>query len=315
MFTNDLTAGVLGDFRIIRQVGHGGMGVVYEAEQISLGRRVALKVLPFAATMHSKQLQRFHNEARAAASLHHEHIVPVYAVGCERGVHYYAMQFIDGHTLADMITVRCGPTNPSLGVATPECKPGADAPPTPPVAALSTRPDLATGRAAFRQAADWIAQAADALEYAHSLGIVHRDVKPGNLMVDADGKLWVADFGLARFGPDAGLTMTGDLLGTLRYMAAEQALAKHGLADHRVDVYGLGATLYELLTGKPAVGGTDKADIFRCMAFEEPIVSPEDRQNDPRGAGDDRAKVPGEEPVRPIRHSRRAGRRPVAMAG
>src|SRR5262249_42899042 len=91
----DLPSGSpLGDFRILREVGRGGMGVVYEAEQISLGRRVALKVLPFAATLDPRQLQRFHNEARAAASLHHEHIVPVHAVGCERGVHYYAMQFI-----------------------------------------------------------------------------------------------------------------------------------------------------------------------------------------------------------------------------
>ena len=101
---------MLGDFRIIREVGRGGMGVVYEAEQISLGRRVALKVLPFAATMDPKQLQRFHNEAKAAASLHHEHIVPVYAVGCERGVHYYAMQFIDGTTLAEVIAGESGAT-------------------------------------------------------------------------------------------------------------------------------------------------------------------------------------------------------------
>ena len=98
----------LGDYRLIREVGRGGMGVVYEAEQISLGRRVALKVLPFAATMDPRQLQRFHNEAKAAASLHHEHIVPVYAVGCERGVHYYAMQFIDGTTLAETIAGRAG---------------------------------------------------------------------------------------------------------------------------------------------------------------------------------------------------------------
>src|SRR5262249_47746677 len=96
-------AGRLGDFRIVREVGRGGMGVGYEAEQGSLGRRVALKVLPSAATMASRQLQRFHNEARTAASLDHPHIVHVHAVGCERAVHYYAMQFIDGQTLADLI--------------------------------------------------------------------------------------------------------------------------------------------------------------------------------------------------------------------
>src|SRR5262249_8077468 len=95
--------GVLGDFRLLREVGRGGMGVVYEAEQLSLGRRVALKVLPFAAALDPRQLQRFQVEAKAAAFLHHTHIVPVHAVGCERGVHYYAMQFIDGRTLSDVI--------------------------------------------------------------------------------------------------------------------------------------------------------------------------------------------------------------------
>jgi serine/threonine protein kinase len=98
-----LTTGVLGDFRILREIGRGGMGVVYEAEQVSLGRRVALKVLPFAAVLDPRQLQRFKNEAQAAAALEHPNIVHVHAVGCERGVHYYAMQFIEGRTLAQVI--------------------------------------------------------------------------------------------------------------------------------------------------------------------------------------------------------------------
>jgi tetratricopeptide (TPR) repeat protein len=120
--------------------------------------------------------------------------------------------------------------------------------------------------------AELTAQAAEALEHAHGLGIVHRDVKPGNLLVDAAGKLWVGDFGLARLGADAGLTMSGDLLGTLRYMAPEQALARHGLVDHRADVYGLGATLYEMLTLRPAVTATERAEILRQVAFEEPAA-------------------------------------------
>src|SRR5207253_3220883 len=95
--------GCLADFRILREIGRGGMGIVYEAEQLSLGRRVALKVLPFAAALDGKQLQRFKNEAQAAAGLHHQNIVPVYGIGCERAVHYYAMQFIDGRTLAALI--------------------------------------------------------------------------------------------------------------------------------------------------------------------------------------------------------------------
>src|SRR5207237_5055158 len=144
--------------------------------------------------------------------------------------------------------------------------------PTAPVAALSTERSGPKGRAFYRIAAGLVADAADALEHAHGLGIVHRDVKPGNLLLDAAGKVYVSDFGLARFGPDAGLTVSGDLLGTLRYMAPEQALARHGLVDHRADVYGLGATLYELLTGRPAVDAVERAEVLRKVAFEEPVA-------------------------------------------
>jgi len=258
--TAGFTPGVLGDYRLVREVGRGGMGVVYEAEQISLNRAVALKILPFAATIDPKQLQRFQNEARAAASLHHEHIVPVYGVGCERGVHYYAMQFIAGRSLSELI-VQLKKEQTECALASTES--------TAPVARAATVPDFGGG-GYWRRMAELIAQAADALEYAHSLGVVHRDVKPGNLLLDGRGSLWVADFGLAKFGADVGVTMTGDLLGTLRYMSPEQALAKHGLVDHRTDVYSLGATLYELLTLKPAFAATDRQELLRQIAFEEP---------------------------------------------
>jgi serine/threonine protein kinase/Tfp pilus assembly protein PilF len=259
---------VLGDFRIIREVGRGGMGVVYEAEQVSLGRRVALKVLPFAATMDPRHLQRFHNEARAAAGLHHTNIVPVYAVGQERGVHYYAMQFIDGHTLAGFIAqqrregVQQVPTTPEAEAAAASATTARRA-----AQATSAAPRDA---AYFRQVAEWGIQAAEALDCAHQLGVVHRDVKPGNLLVDAAGRLWVTDFGLAQVQSDARLTMTGDLVGTLRYMSPEQALAKRVVIDHRTDVYSLGATLYELLTLQPAYSGHDRQELLRQIAFEEP---------------------------------------------
>jgi tetratricopeptide (TPR) repeat protein len=123
--------------------------------------------------------------------------------------------------------------------------------------------------AAFRQIAEWGIQAAEALEHAHSLGIVHRDIKPANLMIDGHGALWITDFGLARTAADAGLTMTGDVLGTLRYMSPEQELAKHGLVDHRTDVYSLGVTLYELLTGTPAVAGRDREEILNRITLED----------------------------------------------
>jgi serine/threonine protein kinase len=270
-------AGVLGDFRIVGELGRGGMGVVYEAEQLSLGRRVALKVLPFAATLDPRHLQRFRNEAQAAAHLHHPHIVPVFAVGCERGVHYYAMQLIDGQTVAALLRALRGGTPPAAAGAAESTLPYApqDYPP-PAQAAATPRPaPLSTERAIdsrdyFRNVARLGVQAAEALDHAHQSGVVHRDVKPANLMVDGRGHLWVTDFGLARFQADANLTLTGDLVGTLRYMSPEQALARRGVVDHRTDVYSLGATLYELLTLEPAFPGDDRADLLRRIAQEEP---------------------------------------------
>ncbi|HKB42092.1 MAG TPA: serine/threonine-protein kinase, partial [Gemmataceae bacterium] len=216
--------GPLGDYRLVREVGRGGMGVVYEAVQISLGRRVALKVLPFAAALDGKQLQRFKNEAQAAAQLHHTSIVPVYAVGSERGVHYYAMQLIEGQSLAALI----GELRAQAGRAAEGPPAASGAMDTPPAAALTTERS-ARGAAHFRSMAELGAQAAEALEHAHQLGVVHRDVKPANLLVDGRGNLWVTDFGLAQIQGDANLTMTGDLVGTTRYMSPEQAQGRPGL--------------------------------------------------------------------------------------
>jgi serine/threonine protein kinase/uncharacterized protein HemY len=266
----------LGDFRLLREIGRGGMGVVYEAEQLSLDRRVALKVLPFAATLDPKQLQRFKNEAQAAAGLHHSNIVPVYAVGCERGVHYYAMQFIDGQTLTRLIAERRQLAG--LEASRVEGRSGVwlqgpdEAPTTEKSRARATRSTerSASDPAWLRTVAALGVQAALALEHAHQLGVVHRDVKPANLLVDVGGRLWVTDFGLAHVQSQAGLTMTGDLVGTLRYMSPEQALARPVIVDQRTDVYSLGATLYELLTLEPAFPGRDRQELLRRIATEDP---------------------------------------------
>lgn len=269
--------GILGDFRLLREVGRGGMGVVYEAEQLSLGRRVALKVLPFAATMDPRHLQRFHNEARAAASLDHPHIVKVHAVGQERGIHYYAMQFIDGQTLAQLIDQQGGGSDDAKASEptedyspNPDDNASAETETKEVVQARKSTHASNHGKAYFDNVARIGIQAAEALEHAHALGIVHRDIKPGNLMLDGKGEVWVTDFGLARVETDAGLTMSGDLLGTLRYMSPEQAFAKHGLMDHRTDVYSLGVTLYEMLTLQPALQGNDRQEILQKISNEDP---------------------------------------------
>jgi tRNA A-37 threonylcarbamoyl transferase component Bud32 len=250
--------GTLGDFRLVREIGRGAMGVVYEAMQLSLQRRVALKVLPLAATLDPRQSQRFENEARAAAHLHHANIVPVFAVGCERGVHYYAMQLIEGRTLAAVIDhLR---QTPRAGAPAAETVAGAG----------SVTGQSVVSKAFFRTAATLGAQAADALEYAHQMGVVHRDVKPANLLLDGRGNLWVTDFGLARFQSGPGLTSPGDLVGTLRYMSPEQVAGKP-VIDPRSDVYALGVTLYELLTQRPAFPGRNRQECLRQILDEEPV--------------------------------------------
>jgi serine/threonine protein kinase/Flp pilus assembly protein TadD len=270
-------SGVLGDFRIVREVGRGGMGVVYEAEQVSLGRRVALKVLPLVATLDARQLQRFQNEARAAAQLHHSNIVPVFAVGSERGVHYYAMQYIDGHSLADLIAgLRTGSEwrnarhAATVDAAAGEALTKLSVATAAGVQAAGSALSSASDDAYFRRAAELGVQAAEALDHAHQAGIVHRDIKPANLLVDQSGRLWITDFGLAQVQGDARMTASGEMLGTLRYMSPEQALTRRAVLDHRTDVYSLGATLYELLTLEPVFRGMDRQELLRQITFDEP---------------------------------------------
>jgi serine/threonine protein kinase len=223
----------LGDFRIVREIGRGGMGVVYEAEQLSLKRRVALKVLRFGAAPDPEALQRFQREAETVARLHHTNIVPIFAVGCEQGVHYYAMQFIDGKSLASVLEE-------------------------------ARVPDA-------REVARWGLQAAEALAHAHQRGVIHRDVKPSNLLLDGEGVVWLTDFGLARRADEVVLTVAGVLMGTPRYMSPEQAAAAKQPIDQRTDVYSLGATLYELATGRPVFDAETPQGVLTQILHAEPI--------------------------------------------
>jgi serine/threonine protein kinase len=384
---------MLGDYRILQEVGRGGMGIVYEAEQISLGRHVALKILPFQLASDARAVERFQTEARAAAHLQHPHIVPVYDVGQEDAVWYYAMQFVYGHSLHDIVqevsrlrresdrtTTRAtqlahlamslvsGPpmaatddqvstvapsdsaaerkevgsvtdqpgdrqqrirevvdeclkarnrgevlSDPSLIRAHPDLMPelarelhmlrlleasrpprivedlvrlesqrqpqgpeGQDYESTPEWVGPASSAMALTGDASRHPTARWrdyyrnvaclAAHVARALQYAHERGIVHRDVKPANLLLDTSGHIWITDFGLAKLNRvDA--TSTGRFVGTLRYMSPEQI---QGRSDARSDVYSLGITLYEMLTLRPAFDGTNYAEAIHAICHQGP---------------------------------------------
>ena len=284
---HELTGKPIGDFQIIREIGRGGMGVVYEATQLSLNRRVALKVLPLASGLDDVRLQRFRNEANAAATLHHTNIVPVYAVGSDRGVHFYAMQLIEGITLADLLgnmheakaedrryaeTVTGSENvaaNPDVSLS--KSTQGSAYRDT--VAKYTTMLGTDSGKQTdyYRGVARMIQQAALAIDHAHQYGVIHRDIKPANLLLDSVGKIWVADFGLAQVQAEQStLTRTGDPMGTLRYMSPEQATGRRAELDHRTDVYSLGVTLYELLTLQPAIADGDFHQMLNRVAHVEP---------------------------------------------
>jgi serine/threonine protein kinase/formylglycine-generating enzyme required for sulfatase activity len=330
----------LGDYQILREVGRGGMGVVYEAQQLSLGRHVAIKVLPARALLDARDLARFQREARSAAKLHHTNIVPVFGVGEQDGLHYYVMQFIPGlgldvvlHELRRLRQPRgtqaptqdeppghstnvardCSPVDVARGLLTggtrrPE-RPcdftvASDAPAAerdegrgmrdegtqqdasdsslvPHPSSLSSSATIRlpgqsegstlseSGHQYWQSVARVGVQVADALAYAASQGILHRDIKPSNLLLDDTGNVWVTDFGLAKATGDGdNLTHTGDIVGTLRYMAPERF---NGQGDVRSDVYSLGLTLYEMLALRPAFDEKDRSKLVKQVMHDEPV--------------------------------------------
>ena len=206
-----------GDYEIRGELGRGAMGVVYKARQISLNRLVALKMIRAGALAGEDDLRRFQNEAEAVARLDHPHIVPIYEVGEHDGKRYFSMKLIAGPCLSR--TLSSYTANP-------------------------------------RYAAKLMVTIAEAVHHAHQRGILHRDLKPSNILLDEQGQPHVSDFGLAKqVEGDGSLTESGVVLGTPAYMAPEQAAGSKRLVTTLSDVYGLGAVLYALLTGKPPFGG------------------------------------------------------------
>ena len=290
----------IGEYRLIREIGRGGMGIVYEAEQASLGRRVAIKVLPGSGWADDRPMQRFLREARTAGGLRHGNIVPVFAVGREDELHYYVMPLIEGAGLDRVIlelrerklasfdgpasfdddlpsvartlldrsnagtsaTSNGASTHPDAGARSGAVQGASPSPPSP-----RRPPGKESGARHWRGVAEIGRQVAEALQHAHERGVLHRDIKPANLLLDAEGVVWVADFGLAKAMSHDDLSRTGDLVGTLRYMAPERF---KGDCDARSDVYSLGLTLYELMTLRPAHDVADRAEMIRKIAEARP---------------------------------------------
>lgn len=276
--------GTLGDYTLRRQIGRGGMGVVYEAWEHSMDRPVAVKVLPGAAAADDKTFNRFMREARTAGRLSHPNVVPVFATGLKENTAYYAMELVDGETLAQILArLRAAASTPeereeALATISGRFRKGEEIetarPETPSTAAASARrgvretDDVELGY--YVTIAKAFAGVAEGLHHAHTKGIIHRDIKPSNLILDREGRLRILDFGLARLEGQESLTLSGDVVGTPLYMSPEQARARRIPIDHRTDVYSLGATMYEMLTWQPPFKGKDHRDTLSQILSADP---------------------------------------------
>jgi len=224
-----------GDYEVIREIARGGMGVVFEARQMSLNRKVALKMILAGQLANETDVKRFYTEAEAAANLDHPGIVPIFEVGQHEGQHYFSMGFVEGQSLSHRLT---------------------------------------DGPLPCRQAAALMVTVAEAIDYAHQHGVIHRDLKPGNILLDQKGNPRVTDFGLAkRIQGDSGLTGSGQIMGTPSYMPPEQAGGNRGAVGPAADVYALGATLYCAVTGRPPFQAATAMDTILQVISEEPQTS------------------------------------------
>jgi serine/threonine protein kinase/predicted Zn-dependent protease len=293
----DPGARTLGDFRLIREIGRGGMGVVYVAEQGTLRRTVALKVLPIDLTASPARVERFKREAESAARLHHSNIVPIFAAGAEEGQHWIAMEFVEGTSLDRLLdgmrAKRGGGGDSDVSLVLTEAKgdlldaegapwrPGAPPKPAPAGTVQRERSisPASLERAHTTRMTELFEKVARALHHAHEQGIIHRDVKPGNILLDMAGEPRITDFGLAHEEGTASLTRTGDMLGTPLYMSPEQLTAKRIPIDRRTDVYSLGVSLYQALTLRPPFEGESSQEVIRQILFADPAAP---RKSNPR---------------------------------
>ncbi len=264
----------LGQWRIAHEIGRGGMGIVYEAVHVETQQHVALKFLPSTGGLDARRLERFRHEAEIIARLTHPNLVRLLSIENEGSHHFLVMQLVDGISLDRVVGSISTHNSSTAGTRVTH-----SAAPAEPANAERDHHNtwlneklFGPGQNRFRYVATLIQQAAQALSYAHAQRVIHRDIKPSNLLVDQNDVLLIADFGLAQIQGEQGLTATGDLLGTLRYMSPEQAMASRVPVDHRTDVYSLGATLYELLCGDAAFHADDRKELLRQVLFDEPIA-------------------------------------------
>jgi serine/threonine protein kinase len=224
-----------GQYELLSEIARGGMGIIYRARQRNLNRIVALKMILSGAIAAPEDVKRFYTEAEAAASLEHSNIVPIYEIGEHEGQHFFSMALVDGKSLAE---------------------------------------PLKNGPLGAKEAAEIMSKVSDAIDYAHSKGIIHRDIKPANILIDAKGEPKITDFGLARIDEgDSILTRTGLILGTPSFMPPEQASGKVRDIGAHSDVYSIGATLYCLLTGQAAFQGSSPLETLN-MVLNEPAKEP-----------------------------------------
>lgn len=248
----------LGECRILREIARGGMGVIFEAEQEPIGRRVAVKLLPWKFGSHSKWSKQFRREARIAARLQHPNIVPVFSFGEEDGRFYYVMPLIEGVGFDHLITrFKGGAAAVDIEDLITEYRGSGFGTTTPFQTEITTQTRLFK-RNNWQQVVKLATQIAGALRYAHKQGTLHRDIKPANLLIDRSGKGWVADFGLALGRERALSEQRGPMAGTLRYMAPEQF---EGVVNEQTDLYSFGATLFELCTLQPAFDGQSRTEL------------------------------------------------------